>query len=120
MVIVCVLEFYLWEDRLCIHIDARLGTCRTGSRLLSTPTSRLQKNRPSICLASKLGATRYDLEANHAHQPSSQGSADERPNYRHARVAPIGMTLVGNRQERMCQAWSKVAGRIDRITGSSA
>jgi hypothetical protein len=70
--------------------------------------------------SARVAAAIYDLKANHSYQPSSDGSADKRPKYRHDRVTPIGTALVGDGQERMRKAWSKVTGRIDRITSRSA
>ena len=60
------------------------------------------------------------LEADHAHQPSSQCSSDERAEDRHDRIAPVGRSLSGDWQESVGQARSKVARWIDGITGGSS
>src|ERR1035437_863169 len=49
-----------------------------------------------------------------------KSSADERADDRHPRVAPIGLTLAGDRQDRMDDARAEVAGGIDRVSGGAA
>src|SRR4051812_5773097 len=46
----------------------------------------------------------------------SEDSADDRPDDRHPRVAPVRGPLAGYRQDRVGDAWREVARRVDRIS----
>ena len=48
------------------------------------------------------------------------GGADERPDDRDPRVAPVGVALAGDRQQEVRDARAEVAGGVDRVAGRAA
>src|SRR5687767_254723 len=50
----------------------------------------------------------------------AQDAADEGPDHRDPRIAPVRIPLAGDRKHRVRDAGSEIAGRVDRVPGRAA
>nr|WP_307732733.1 hypothetical protein [Nannocystis radixulma] len=53
-------------------------------------------------------------------QQRGRGGADQRPDDRHPRVAPVAAALAADRQDRVGEPRAEVARRVDRVAGRPA
>src|SRR5688500_3900763 len=51
---------------------------------------------------------------------TAEHAADEGPDHRDPRIAPVRVALPGDREHRVRDARSEIAGRVDRVPGGAA
>ena len=60
------------------------------------------------------------LDSSHLHEHPGERAAHQAADHRDQRVTPIGATLVRDGQNRVGDAWAKVASRIDGESSRAA
>src|SRR5260221_12998964 len=75
-----------------------------------------EKSCASNSVGQKEKVSRWLLEVKCPDRYAGQEGSDQRANYWNSRVAPVRISLSGDRQGRVSDTWAKAAGRIEGIS----